>query len=71
MKIKCIFDADSIDILTIKINQYFGAGMRIILSKLSLFEQYEIRPKSRFFIPEIWKYRIVARKGKYIFGLLE
>ena len=71
MKIKTLFDADSIEDLTVQINKYFGVKMRVIPSKLSLFEQYELRPKSRIFIPEVWRYRIVAQQGKYFFGKIE
>jgi hypothetical protein len=68
MKINCLFDAASIEELTVKINQYFNTEVRVIRSELSLYEQYEVRPKKRIFIEEIWKYRIVAQQGKYFFG---
>ena len=68
MKIDCLFDAASLEDLTVKINQYFNTEIRIIRSELSLFEQYEVRPMKRMFIKEIWKYRIVAQQGKYFFG---
>jgi len=68
MKLNCLFEAASLEDLTVKINQYFNAEVRVIRSNLSVFEQYEVRPKNRVFIEEIWKYRIVAQQGKYFFG---
>jgi hypothetical protein len=68
MKISCLFDAVTLEKLEVKINQYFNTEVRIIRSELSIFEQYEVRPKNRMFVEEIWKYRIVAQQGKYFFG---
>jgi hypothetical protein len=68
MKISCLFDAMTLEELEVKINQYFNTEVRIIRSELSVFEQYEVRPKNRVFVEEIWKYRIVAKQGKYFFG---
>ena len=68
MKLDYLFEEVSLDELIIKINQYFGMGMRIIHLKRSVFEQYEVRPQKRMFIPEICRYRIVAQHGKYFFG---
>ena len=68
MKLNCLFEAASLEDLTVKINQYFNAEVRVIRSNLSIFEQYEVRPKNRVFIEEIWKYRIVAQQGRYFFG---
>ena len=68
MKLNCLFEDNSIDTLINKINQYFGVEVRTIRSKMSIFEQYEVRPKKRTFVPEVWRYRIMARDGKYYFG---
>ena len=71
MKLNSLFSADSIEDLTEQINQYFSVKVRVIPSSLSLFEQYEVRPKARVFIPEVWRYRIVAKNEKYFFGKLD
>ena len=70
MKLECLFDADSLDELAVKINAHFGVKMRVIRSGMSLFEQYEIRPEERVFVPGVWRYRIVAKNGKYSFGVV-
>ena len=61
MKLDIIFDSSDLDDLTSKINLYFDTEMRMIRPELSLFEQYEIRPKIKKFIPEIWKYRVIKK----------
>jgi len=70
MILDCICDADSMDELLDKIHIHFGLEVRFIRSEMSLFEQYEVRPKDRIFIPEVWKFRIVVKNGKYWFGRL-
>jgi hypothetical protein len=39
--------------------------------KLSMFEQYDVRPEKREYIPEIWKYRAVVRNGRAVFGAVK
>jgi hypothetical protein len=68
VKLQIISDTDTFDEICAKVNSYFGMEMRFIPCKMSLFEQYDIRPVERKFIPSIWKYRIVVRNGKYFFG---
>lgn len=69
MKLKIIFEDNDLENLVKKIKDYFDVEIKIFRKEMSLFEQYEIRPKGKF-IPKIWKYRIVANKG-YKFGTLE
>ena len=68
VKLDSLFDKESMDDLMKLVNGYFGTEMRLIRSDMSLFEQYEVRPKKRVFIPKVWEYRIVAKQGKYFFG---
>jgi stage III sporulation protein SpoIIIAA len=50
------------------LKDYFGHDMRLCREKLSIFEQYQVRPVQRVFIPKIWSYRIVVQHGKWNFG---
>ena len=52
------------------IDQHFSTAMKPYRCQMSLFEQYEIRPIQRVFVPKIWSYRIVVREGKYHFGTI-
>jgi len=50
-----------------EIKMYFGQEIKVHHEKLSLFESYKVR-STQTRIMEIWKYRIVAKDGKYFFG---
>ena len=52
-----------------KVEKYFNTNIRLIKLENSIFEQYEIRPIKRIFIPKIWSYRIVFNK-KFHFGII-
>ena len=68
MKLEIIFSSNSMDELKMLIDQHFGIAMKTIQCKMSVFEQYEIRPMQRIFVPKIWSYRILVKDGKYHFG---
>ena len=70
MKLNVLFNATSLDDLLILINKHFGIPMKTFRINMSMFEQYEIRPVQRVFVPRIWSYRILASKGYYYFGTL-
>ena len=56
--------------ITAKACAYFEQELNVHKEKLSMFEAYQVRPKQKF-IPQVWKYRIVANKGQYFFGKLK
>ena len=68
MELKIICDSPDLDTLKIAVNQYFGEKMRLIRSKLSIFEAYEIRPVRRVHIPGVWEFRAYVHEGRYYFG---
>jgi hypothetical protein len=49
---------------------FFDCKLRIIREEVSIFEQYQLRPIEHKFIKEIWKYRIIAKKGEFHFGTI-
>lgn len=51
--------------------KYLNCELRILRCKMSVFEQYEIRPAERKFIPKIWTYRIVVSNGMFNFGTVD
>jgi hypothetical protein len=68
MQISILLESSSLESLKEMVNQHFGQEMRFYRLELSVFEQYDIRPAAHVYIPNIWKYRIIARNGKYYFG---
>jgi len=71
MKLSVILKNSSLDSVLNDIENHFGERMRAIQMKMSMFEQYEIRPVRRVFVPKIWSYRIVCKGGEYQFGTIE
>ena len=71
MQLRYIHKDKTLEELLVKINEYFSQKMKVIKIPLSVFEQYDVRPADRIFIPEIWKYRIVSHLGEYHFGKLQ
>ena len=69
MQLNILFDAPTIDELKEKVNLHFNQAIKVHREKLSMFESYQIRPTEKF-IPQIWKYPIVCKGGKYYFGTL-
>jgi hypothetical protein len=67
MEVSILFETPTLEGMEKRINIYFKQAMKIHREGASIFETYQIRPKEKF-IPEIWKYRIVGQKGKFIFG---
>ena len=70
MKLEIIYTSDFMDNILEQIDQHFNVTMKTFRSQMSMFEQYEIRPAQRVFVPRIWTYRIIAQNGKYYFGTL-
>ena len=67
MQLDILFETPTMEEMKEKVNVQFSQTMKVHQEKLSMFESYQIRPTKRF-IPEIWKYRIVCKSGKYYFG---
>jgi hypothetical protein len=57
LKLEILFGTPTLEDMKEKIGVHFNQEMRIHREKLSIFEQYQVRPVERF-IPEIWKYRL-------------
>ena len=70
MQIDVLFQVASLGDIKQYVNDRFGQEMKVHQEKLSMYEQYQIRPVERF-VAEIWKYRIVCNKGIYYFGTLK
>jgi len=70
MQLEVIYNASTIEGVKQSIELHFEQPMRVIPEKLSMFEQYQVRP-TRVFISEAWKYRIVRRDGVYYFGKIK
>jgi len=70
MELQIILQADTLDELQTLIEQHFQQKIKIHQENLSMFEQYQIRPLERKFIPKIWEYRIICRNAKYYFGVI-
>lgn len=70
MKLEILISENTLEELILKIEKYFQCNIRIFRSELSIFEQYEIRPNERKFIPKIWSYRIIAKNNQYHFGII-
>ena len=68
MELKILESKDTLNEALEAAGAYFRLNMKAIKSTLSMFEQYELRPIARVFIPEVWKYRIIAKNGKFHFG---
>jgi hypothetical protein len=69
MKLNILLADDTFEGLVKKIEEYFDVQIRTFRSKMSLFEQYEVRPIKKY-IPKIWQYRIIGKNG-YKFGRVE
>jgi len=69
MQLDILFYTPTLDGMQKRLNVYFNQFMKLHQEKVSMFEQYHVRPKERF-IPEIWKYRVVCNSGVYYFGKL-
>jgi hypothetical protein len=70
MNLNIICSERTLDAVLEEIEKYFGMKVRLIRTDMSMFEQYEVRPCDRKFIPKIWTYRIICRNGVYYFGKL-
>jgi hypothetical protein len=70
MQISILLESSSFESIKELVNQHFGQEMRFHQLKLSMFEQYDVRPVAHAHIPGIWKYRVVVKGGKYYFGTL-
>ena len=68
MQLTTLYMAGSLSELKTLINIYFGFEVRLIRVPLSIFEQYDIRPKQHRYFPGIWRYKVVARNKAYHFG---
>ena len=69
MQLEILFDSPTFEEMKEKVNLHFNQTMKVHQEKLSMFESYQVRPTEKF-IPEIWKYRIVCKGGKYYFGMV-
>jgi len=70
MDLNILFSTPTLDGMGKRINIHFNQTMRIFKETMSVFETYQVRPKDRF-VPEVWKYRIIGKDGKYYFGTLK
>jgi hypothetical protein len=70
MQLDVLFETSTIEEMKNRVSIHFDQAMKLHKEKLSMFEQYHVRPVERH-IPEIWKYRIVCRGGTYYFGILK
>jgi hypothetical protein len=70
MQLDILFDTPTLEEMSDRINVHFNQTMKVHQEKMSMFESYQVRPVDKF-IPEIWKYRIVCRNGKYYFGTIK
>jgi hypothetical protein len=69
MQLDIIFEAQTLEAMSQEINIHFEQEMKVHREQWSLFESYQVRPTQRH-IMEVWRYRIVAKSGKYFFGKL-
>jgi len=70
MQLDILYDAPTLEELKELLNIHFNQTMKVHQEKLSMFEQYQVRPVERH-IPQVWKYRIVCKDGRYLFGTLK
>jgi hypothetical protein len=70
MQLDILFETPSLDEMRERLNVHFGQPIKLHQEKLSMFEQYQVRPVERH-IPQVWKYRIVCNGGTYYFGTLK
>jgi hypothetical protein len=70
VELDILFDTPTLEEMKNSINIHFNQTMKVHQEKLSMFEQYQVRPTERH-IPEVWKYRIVCKGGMYYFGILK
>jgi hypothetical protein len=70
MELTILFDTPTLEEMKKMIDRHFNQAMKVHQEKLSMFEQYQVRPIERH-VPEIWKYRIVCKGGTYYFGVLK
>jgi hypothetical protein len=61
----------SLDEIQAGIEKYFGKKMRLIKEKHSIFEQWQVRPADRVFVPKVWMYRLICRDSVYYFGTIQ
>jgi hypothetical protein len=65
-----ILQAETLEEVKKLAENHLGVSLRVFQEELSVFEQYTIRPAERKFVPNIWKYRIIAKNQKYYFGTI-
>ena len=70
MGLKILVTAYSLEQCIILASVELGAELKVYREENSVFEQYQIRPATKTFIPKVWSYRIVAKNGAYYFGQL-
>jgi len=70
MKLNIIRQDVDFEALKIFIDLHFGCDMKYIEEKMSIFNQWSIRPIEKKFIPKVWSYRVVLNNGQYTFGTL-
>jgi len=69
VQLEIIYKSDTMGGIKQPIEPHFGQPMRVIQEKLSVFEQWQVRP-SLGFIAKAWAYRIVRNDGCYCFGTI-
>jgi hypothetical protein len=69
MKLNIVFEEYSMAEIQNSINKYFGCKVNY-KKEVSVFDSWRLGCKDKF-IPEIWKYRIVKKDDRYIFGSIE
>ena len=67
MQLDIIFETLTLEAMRQELNIHFGQEMKVHREQWSLFESYQVRPTQRHIV-EIWRYRIIAKGGKYFFG---
>jgi hypothetical protein len=68
MKLDVIFQAGSFEEAQAEIEKYFNQKMRLIKEDRSIFDQWQVRPAGRVFIPRVWTFRLVRSQGAFHFG---
>ncbi|GHV51629.1 hypothetical protein AGMMS49579_07350 [Spirochaetia bacterium] len=68
MKLEIICEGRTLDDCKANAESILGVSLRLFREELSVFEQYLVRPAERKHIPEIWKYRIIAKNGSFYLG---
>jgi hypothetical protein len=68
LKLDVIFQANSLVEVQEGLEKHFNQKMRLIKEGQSIFEQWQVRPAGRVFVPKVWTFRVVFKDGVFYFG---